>query len=289
MHTIVEMSKLMKNKLLNIKGKLWSLEKPAVMGILNVTPDSFYAASRQTNETAVTARIESIISEGGALIDIGGYSTRPDAPEVTPEEEWNRLEPGLKILMKKFPDVPVSIDTFRAVIARRAVEDYGVAMVNDISGGAKDDQMFETVAKIQVPYILTHFRETSQSARTPSQNDPHHEEVPLFFAEKLRTLRLAGVNDVLLDPGFGFGKNLDENYELLRSLPDFARLFTCPMVVGISRKRMIYNLLKCSAEESLNGTTVLHTFALLHGTDILRVHDVKAAVEAIILVNKIKC
>ena len=266
----------MKNKLLNFNGKLFSLERPVVMGILNVTPDSFVAGSRQQNESEVIRRIETIMTEGGELIDIGGCSTQPGAVEVTPDEEWRRLEPALNILMKEYPKIPVSIDTFRAELAKRAVTAYGVAMVNDISGGAMDANMFETVAEMQVPYVLTHFKYDLQ------------EEVMICLAEKLQKLYSLGINDVILDPGFGFGKTPAQNYNLMRNMGQFSLLFDCPLMVGISRKSMIYNLLDCTIEESLNGTTVLNTYSLLNGADILRVHDVKAAVEVVRLVEKIK-
>ena len=275
----------MKNRLLNIKGQLLSLEKPVVMGILNVTPDSFFTGSRKQNEAAITGRIEEILSEGGAIIDIGGCSSRPGADVVTPEEEWNRLKPALEITAKKFPEMPVSVDTFRADIAKRAIMEYGVAIINDISGGSFDENMFTTVAALHVPYVLTHFRETPQ---TLQQSDRLQEEVMMYFAEKLQTLRRIGVNDVILDPGFGFGKTPEQNYELMRGLKNFSIFFECPLLVGISRKSMIYNLLNCTPDESLNGTTVLNTFSLLNGVDILRVHDVKAAVEAVKLIDKIK-
>ena len=266
-----------------------SLEKPIVMGILNVTPDSFFAESRQQNETAVIERIETIIAEGGAIVDVGGYSTRPDAAEVNPDEEWRRIEPVLNILKTDYSEIPVSVDTFRADIAHRAVREYGVSMINDISGGAMDEKMFGTVAKLNVPYVLMHMRGTPQTMQQHTDYHLFQEDIMLYFAEKLRILRLRGVNDVILDPGFGFSKTLELNYELMRCLPDFARLFDCPLMVGVSRKRMIYNLLGCTADESLNGTTVLNTCSLLYGADILRVHDVRAAVEAVKLVDKLKC
>ncbi|MDR0743401.1 MAG: dihydropteroate synthase [Tannerella sp.] len=278
----------MSGKLLNIKGELLSLDTPVVMGILNVTPDSFYAGSRYENERAVAERIETIIAEGGAFVDIGGYSSRPDAAEVSAEEEWRRLEPALKILRDEYSRIPVSVDTFRADIGQRAVEEYGVAVINDISGGSMDERMFETVARLHVPYVLMHMRGTP---RTMQQNTGYHhliEDIMLYFAEKLRALRLLGVNDVIVDPGFGFSKTLEQNYELMRHLNEFSTILECPLLVGISRKRMIYDLLGNSAEDGLNGTTVLHTFALLNGADILRVHDVKAAVEAVKVIDKLK-
>ena len=280
---------MIKDKLLNISGNLLSLEKPVVMGVLNVTPDSFFAGSRMQNDSAVAKRIETILSEGGAIIDMGGYSSRPDAATVTAEEEWRRLEPALRIRLANYPDLPTSVDTFRADIARRAVEEYGVSIINDISGGSMDENMFATVAKLNVPYVLTHFRGTPQTMMQYTDYECFLEDIMMYFAEKLRTLRLLGVNDVVLDPGFGFSKTLEQNYKLMRHLQAFHTLFDCPLLVGISRKSMVYNLLGCSPEDSLNGTTVLNTCSLLNGADILRVHDVKTAVEAIKLVEKLKC
>ncbi|MDR2773288.1 MAG: dihydropteroate synthase [Tannerella sp.] len=278
----------MSAKLLNIKGKLVSLDTPVVMGILNVTPDSFYAESRQQSEAAVAKRIETILSEGGAIIDVGGYSSRPDAEEVSAEEEWDRIEPALKMLQRDYPEIPVSLDTFRADIARRAVETYGVAVINDISGGNMDGRMFEAAAKLNVPYVLMHMRGVPQTMQQYTDYDNIIEDVMLYFAEKVRDLRSSGVNDIIIDPGFGFAKTLDGNYELMRSLNEFSTLLECPLLVGVSRKSMIYGLIGCTEEESLNGTTVLNTFALFNGADILRVHDVREAVEAVKIVCKIK-
>jgi dihydropteroate synthase len=265
-----------------------SLDTPVVMGILNATPDSFYVNSRQQCESAVAKRIEEIISEGGAFIDVGGYSSRPDAAEVSTEEEWNRVEPVLRTLRDNYPEMPVSIDTFRADIARRAVEEYGVAIINDISGGAIDEKMFETVAELNVPYILMHMRGVPQNMQQFTDYENFIENVMLYFAEKVQTLRLSGVNDIIIDPGFGFSKTLEQNYELMRYLNEFSRMFECPLLAGVSRKSMIYNLLNCDNAESLNGTTVLNTFALLNGADILRVHDVKAAVEAVKIIEMLR-
>ncbi|MGP1462019.1 dihydropteroate synthase [Tannerella sp.] len=277
----------MKEKSINLNGRLLSLKSPVVMGILNVTPDSFYAGSRQADEAAVAQRIETILSEGGIIVDIGGYSSRPDAAEVTEEDEWQRIEPALKRMQKDYPDVPVSVDTFRAAIARRAVEEYGAAMINDISGGMLDPQMFGTVTSLQVPYILMHMRGTPQTMQQQTDYDDLMEEIMLYFAQKVRMLRQLGVNDVILDPGFGFAKTLEQNYELMRSLAEFSLHFDTPLLVGISRKSMIYKLLNTTPENSLNGTTVLNTYALLNGADILRVHDVKAAAEAIEIVKQL--
>jgi dihydropteroate synthase len=265
-----------------------SLDTPAVMGILNVTPDSFYAESRCRDEAAVAKRVETILSEGGAIVDLGGYSSRPDAAEVFAGEEWNRIEPALKMLQRDYPEIPVSLDTFRADIARRAVEEYGVALINDISGGNMDEHMFETVAKLNVPYVLMHMRGVPQTMQ--QYTGYHHliEDIMLYFAGKVRELRLSGVNDVIIDPGFGFSKTLDQNYELMRYLNEFSTMLECPLLVGVSRKSMIYKFLDCTAEESLHGTTALHTFALLNGADMLRVHDVKVAVDAVKIVHKLK-
>lgn len=275
------------DKMLNIKGNLVSLDTPVVMGILNVTPDSFYAASRQRGETDIERRIETILSEGGAWIDVGGYSSRPDAEDVSPEEEKRRLEPALRLLRDRYPEVPVSLDTFRAEVARWGVEEYGVALINDISGGELDEAMFRTVAGLRVPYLLMHMRGTPRTMQRHTDYADLMEEVMLYFARKVRELRLLGVNDIILDPGFGFSKTLEQNYRLMRHLEEFA-VFELPLLVGVSRKSMIYRLLDATPEESLNGTTVLNTFALLHGADILRVHDVRQAVEAVRIVRQLK-
>ena len=274
-------------KFINLKGYLHDLDEPLVMGILNLTPDSFHAGSRVQNRKDMDRRISVMLEEGGKIIDVGGYSSRPDATDIPAEEEKRRLTPALELLKTDYPDVIVSVDTFRSDIARWAVEEYGVAMINDISGGAFDDCMFETVARLQVPYILMHLRGTPQTMQHETGYQDMQEEIMLYFAEKLRTLQLLGVNDIILDPGFGFSKTLDQNYALMRSLPEFS-LFERPVLVGVSRKSMIYNLLNCSIEESLNATTVLHTFALLNGAHILRVHDVKPAVEAVKIITKLK-
>lgn len=275
------------DKMLNIKGNLVSLDTPVVMGILNVTPDSFYAASRQRGETDIERRIETILSEGGAWIDVGGYSSRPDAEDVSPEEEKRRLEPALRLLRDRYPEVPVSLDTFRAEVARWGVEEYGVALINDISGGELDEAMFRTVAGLRVPYLLMHMRGTPRTMQRHTDYADLMEEVMLYFARKVRELRLLGVNDIILDPGFGFSKTLEQNYLLMSHLEEFA-VFELPLLVGVSRKSMIYRLLDATPEESLNGTTVLNTFALLHGADILRVHDVRQAVEAVRIVRQLK-
>lgn len=264
-----------------------SLEHPVVMGILNVTPDSFYAASRAEDESAIRLRIERILHEGGTMVDIGGCSTRPGSTEPTMEEEWQRLLPALEILKSHYPEVTVSVDTYRAEIAKRSVEDYGVAIVNDISGGMIDPKMFSTVASLHVPYILMHIKGTPATMQQHCDYDDLMEEILLYFAAKIRQLRQLGVNDIILDPGFGFAKTLDQNYKLMAHLLEFST-FRLPLLVGISRKSMITRLLGITAEESLNATTVLNTFALLGGADILRVHDVKAAVEAVKIIEELR-
>lgn len=261
------------------------LSVPQVMGILNVTPDSFYAGSRNRTEEEIAVRSRQILDEGAAIIDVGAYSSRPNAEHITPGEEIRRLRTGLEIIFRNHPDAVVSVDTFRAEVARICVEEYGVAIINDISAGEMDAEMFDTVARLQVPYLLMHMQGTPQNMQTAPRYDDLMKEIFLYFAGKVQKLRDKGVNDLILDPGFGFGKNLGHNYELLRYLDEF-RIFELPLLVGISRKSMIYRLLGGTPEEALNGTTVLNTIALMKGANILRVHDVKEAVEAVKIVCK---
>ncbi len=277
----------MMSKTINIKGQLLSLDEPLVMGILNVTPDSFYAGSRKQTERAIVDRIETILHEGATIIDVGGYSSRPDATEVSETEEKQRLETALRQLHEHYPEAIVSVDTFRSSVARWCVEEFGVAMINDISGGELDEQMFETVARLRIPYIMMHMRGTPQTMQQQTHYDNVTADLLKYFSLKLERLFRLGLNDVILDPGFGFSKTLEQNYELMRHLSDF-RIFGLPLLVGVSRKSMIYKLLGTTPEESLNGSTVLHTYALLHGADILRVHDVRAAREAIQIVQQLK-
>ena len=274
-------------KALNCKGRLLPLDQPVVMGILNITPDSFYAGSRKQTEAEIAARAEAILQEGGTIIDIGGYSSRPGAAEVSEEEEMARLETALRVLNLEFPDAVLSVDTFRSAIARRCVEEFGVAIVNDISGGELDKDMFRTIADLRVPYVMMHMRGTPQTMQQHTQYEHLTADILQWFAAKLETLYQMGANDVIIDPGFGFSKTLEQNYELMRHLSDF-RIFGLPLLVGISRKSMIYKLLGGTPAESLNGTSVLNTYALLNGADILRVHDVREAVEAIRLVEQVK-
>jgi dihydropteroate synthase len=272
---------------INVSGKLLDLSTPCVMGILNVTPDSFYAGSRMQTEETITRRVHQIMDEGAAMIDIGAYSSRPNADNVTPQEEMERLRTGLRILRKEYPDAIVSVDTFRADVARMCVEEFGVAIINDIAAGEMDTDMFRTVAALGVPYIMMHMQGTPQDMQQSPHYDNLLKEVFLYFAQKIEQLHELGVNDLILDPGFGFGKTLEHNYELLAHLEEF-RLFELPLLVGISRKSMIYRLLDTTPQESLNGTSVLNTISLLKGANILRVHDVREAVEAVKITDQMK-
>lgn len=274
------------SKLINVKGDLMDLSVPQVMGILNVTPDSFYAGSRKQTESEIISRVEQILCEGASIIDIGAYSSRPNAEHVSEEEEIARLRPALDILMNRYPDAIVSVDTFRAHVAEICVEEYGAAIINDIAGGEMDVQMFDTIARLKVSYVMMHMRGTPQNMQRSPQYEDIIKEVFLYMEEKLQRLHSLGVKDVILDPGFGFGKTLAHNYELLASLQEFA-IFRKPLLVGVSRKSMITRLLDIPSEEALNGTTVIHAIALTKGADILRVHDVKQAVEAVKIYNQL--
>lgn len=272
---------------INVNGSLLDLSQPRVMGILNVTPDSFYAGSRTQTEAEMVRRVKQIVSEGAAIIDIGAYSSRPNADNVSAREEMERLRMGLKILFEIQPDAVVSVDTFRADVARMCVEEYGVAIINDIAAGEMDANMFHTVAALNVPYIMMHMQGTPQSMQQHPHYDNLLKEVFLYFARKVQQLRDLGVKDIILDPGFGFGKTMEHNYELLSHLEEF-RIFELPLLVGVSRKSMIYRLLDITPQEALNGTTVLDTICLLKGADILRVHDVKEAVETVRIVQAMR-
>ena len=251
------------------------------MGIMNVTPDSFYAGSRAQTEDRIRARILEIVSEGGDIIDLGAYSTRPGADEISEEEEKARLEKALRILRNEYPQLIYSVDTWRSNIARWAVEEYGAGIINDISGGSLDKDMFKTVTELQVPYILMHMRGTPQTMQTQTDYTDVGLEVLDFFIQKSEELRALGLHDLILDPGFGFAKTLEQNYTLMNYIPRFIEATGLPLLVGISRKSMIYKLLGIDSNESLNGTSILKTHALLSGAKILRVHDVRAAVEAV--------
>ena len=271
-------------KFINVNGRLMDLSHPQVMGILNLTPDSFYAGSRKRTEQEIAARALQIVSEGGSIIDVGAYSSRPNADDVPAEEEMERLRRGLAIVFREVPDAVVSIDTFRADVAKMCVEEFGAAIVNDISAGEMDKDMFPVVARLGVPYVMMHMQGTPQDM----QRNPHYThllgEVLRYFSEKVQRLRDLGAKDLILDPGFGFGKTLAHNYELLAGMEELA-VFELPVLVGVSRKSMIYNLLECTPDDALNGTSVVNALALTKGADILRVHDVKPAVEAVKIVS----
>ena len=270
---------------INVKGELKEITQPWVMGILNVTPDSFYAGSRCDMTEKIEHRVTEMVEEGADVIDIGAYSTRPGAAEVSAEEEYVRLKEGMEIVHRLAPGVLTSVDTFRAYVAARCVEELGVDMVNDVSGGELDPQMFSTVARLQVPYIVMHMRGTPATMQQLTQYDDVTAEVLEWLARKVDALHQMGVADVIADPGFGFSKTLDQNYEMLSHLNAFAKL-DVPLLVGVSRKSMIYKFFGTTPAEALNGTTVLNTLALLQGAHILRVHDVKMAKEAVKLVLK---
>jgi dihydropteroate synthase len=271
-----------KNITLNLKGKLRILDHPQVMGIINATPDSFYAGSRNSIDKALESA-EQMLLEGAMMLDIGGYSTRPDAPEVSPQEELDRVIPVIEIINKHFPEAILSIDTFRADIAKAAVE-VGASIVNDVSAGEDDANMLQTVANLGVPYIMMHKRGTPQTMGKLTQYEDVVLEILNYFTNRIAAAKSAGIKDIIVDPGFGFAKTLEQNYNLLKGLDRFC-ILELPILVGVSRKRMIQQIIGASADESLNGTTVVNTIALLKGADILRVHDVKEAVESIKLVN----
>ena len=273
-------------KSINIGGRLMEFDRPKVMGIINVTPDSFYSGSRTPGCAAIERRAVEMVEQGVDIFDIGGYSTRPGADEISPEEEYGRLDRGLEVLRRVAPDVPVSVDTFRAGVARKCVENWGVEIINDIAGGTLDPDMFATIADLKVAYVLMHTRGTPATMQQLNDYGDVTAEVLSDLMAKVRQLRLLGVNDIILDPGFGFSKTLEQNYTLMAHLDEF-HAFDLHLLVGISRKSMIYKLLGGTPADSLNGTTVLNTFALLHGAHILRVHDVKATVEASRIVQQL--
>ena len=274
-------------KTINIKGELLDLSTTVVMGILNITPDSFYEGSRKQNEIDILKRVEEIILQGGTIVDIGAQSTRPTSQFLSSEEEIERLSPALSAINREFPSVILSIDTFHADVAKVCVQDYGVAIVNDISGGNLDVDMFQTVADLHVPYILMHMRGTPQTMQKLNNYDDLIQNIAYYFSEKVAHLHRLGVNDIILDPGFGFSKDVFQNYELMRHL-NFFENFELPLLVGISRKSMITSFLEVASSEALNGTTVLNTYALMNGANILRVHDVKEACEAIKITEQLR-
>ncbi|HEX8563485.1 MAG TPA: dihydropteroate synthase [Flavobacterium sp.] len=271
---------------INCKGKIIDLKTPKVMGILNVTPDSFYDAGKYNSLNGLLKRATDMLSAGATFFDLGGYSSKPHAEYVSFDEELQRLLPALDALSHEFPDVPISIDTFRSGIASACV-DHGAAMINDISAGSLDTDMLETVARLRVPYIMMHMRGNPQTMQQLTQYDDIVKEMLFYFAEKVAAARSLGINDIIIDPGFGFAKTLEQNYEVMQKLQLFEML-DLPLLVGVSRKSMIYKALGINSEQALNGTTALHMVALSRGAKILRVHDVKEAVACVKLFELVK-
>ena len=278
---------LLKSYTINLNSRLTVLDKPQVMGILNLTPDSFYAMSRKQTENDVATRVAQLMAEGADIIDVGACSSRPGADNVSAEEEMERLRRGLDILRQVAPEAVVSVDTYRADVAAMCVEEYGVAMINDISAGQLDERMFDTIARLRVPYVLTHMQGTPETMQASPQYVDVVHDVLRFLAARAEILHEKGVPDVVIDPGFGFGKTLEHNYQLMDRLEEF-HLLELPLLVGISRKSMIYRLLDVTPDEALNGTTALNMVALMKGAHILRVHDVKACRECIQIVDKLR-
>lgn len=276
-----------KHLTLNLQGRLFALDEPQVMGIINVTPDSFYAGSRIAGEAALRERVETLLREGATIADLGAYSSRPGADVVPLDQEKARLEPALRLLRDEYPTLPVSVDTFRAEVARWAVEEYGAAIINDISGGELDPEMFRTVSELRVPYILMHMRGTPETMQQLTQYDSLTTDIADYFIHRIGELLDLGAQDIILDPGFGFSKTLEQNYQLLAEMDRLDRLFEWPLLVGVSRKSMVYRPLGTDAQHALNGTTILHAWALERGAKILRVHDVAPAVEAVRLYREL--
>ncbi|MDA3780100.1 MAG: dihydropteroate synthase [Bacteroidales bacterium] len=273
-----------KKTTINCNGQLLDLSKPKIMGILNITPDSFYDGGKHNNEDKILQSIDKHLDDGADIIDIGAYSSRPGANDVSEETELERLFYALDIVRKKYPNIIISVDTYRSRIAEILVNDYKINIINDISAGEMDNNMFDVIAKLNIPYIMMHMKGQPQYMQKNPKYDNLIQDIIIYFAEKVEKLKLLGINDIILDPGFGFGKTLNHNYEILQHLSDF-NIFDLPLLIGVSRKSMIYRLLNITPEAALNGTTVLHTLSLLNGANILRVHDVKEAMEAIKLVD----
>lgn len=266
-------------KTLNIGGNITDVSTPVVMGIINVTPDSFYKGSRFQQDREILAQAEKILEEGAAFIDVGGYSSRPDAIDISEKEEIGRVTRGIKGILKEYPAARISVDTFRAGVARAAVAE-GACMINDIAGGSLDPQMFALVAELKVPYVMMHMRGNPQNMRSLTAYEDILLEIIDFFQQKIDKLTEMGVKDIIIDPGFGFAKTIAQNYELLKKLNYFT-ILNLPLLVGLSRKSMVYKKLGIDIEDALNGTSILNTLALVQGASILRVHDVKEAVQAI--------
>jgi len=270
---------------INCKGKLIDLSVPKVMGILNVTPNSFFDGGKYKNEGEIISQVEKMLSEGATFIDIGAYSSKPSAEFVTEQQEIDRIVPAIELILKHFPETLLSIDTFRAAVAKASIES-GAAIINDIAAGELDDKMFDVIAKYNVPYIMMHMRGNPQTMQSMTQYEDIVKEILFYFSEKVKKARSIGINDLILDPGFGFAKTTDQNYEVLQKMELF-NVLELPVLAGVSRKSMIYKTLNNTAQEALNGTTVINTIALTKGAKILRVHDVKEAVECVNLMNKI--
>ena len=270
---------------INCKGILVDLSTPKVMGILNVTPNSFYDGGKYKNETEILSQVEKMLADGASFIDIGAYSSKPNAEFVSEQEEIIRIAPVVDLVLKHFPDTMLSIDTFRSEVAKIAIES-GAAIINDISAGMLDDKMLETIGKYNVPYIMMHMRGNSQTMQTLTNYEDIVKEMLFYFSERVAKARTFGINDLILDPGFGFAKTIDQNYEVFQKMELF-KILELPLLVGISRKSMIYKSLDIAIGDAMNGTTVLNTLALVKGANIIRVHDVKEAVECVTLFNKI--
>jgi dihydropteroate synthase len=273
------------NKTLNINGRLLDLTIPKIMGVLNVTPDSFYDGGQFISEEAIIMQVDKMLSAGADFIDVGGYSSRPGAANISEDEEISRSVRAIEVIVSQFPKAIISVDTFRSGVAKAAVE-AGASMINDISGGSLDESMFETVAKLQVPYILMHMRGTPQTMRDQTEYKALIKDVVTYFQEKIQQLKNLAVKDIIVDPGFGFAKTREQNFNMLLNLENFGILGR-PIMVGLSRKSMIWKTLDIKPEEALNGTTALHMMALWKGADILRVHDVREAKEVIKLFTSI--
>jgi len=281
-------TKFLKRKnTINLGGRILDLAKPVVMGILNVTPDSFFDGGKYKTEKKILKRAEEILEQGGSIIDIGAVSTQPGTDGIPTKDEIERLLPAVKAVKKAFPNAFISIDTYRSWVALKVIEECGPCIVNDVSGGNFDVHMFDTVGKLGVPYILMHIQGTPLKMQVNPVYEDIIRDISLFFTDQVKKLTKAGVKDVIIDPGFGFGKTIEHNYELLNRLDSF-KVFQLPLMVGVSRKSMIYKLLKNNPDEALNGTSVINTLALIGGTDILRVHYVREAVEAIQILNMVR-
>ncbi|MHA7864322.1 dihydropteroate synthase [Flagellimonas marinaquae] len=271
---------------INCKGELVDLKRPKVMGILNLTPDSFFDGGKYKDETSILHQVEYMLNHGATFIDMGAYSSRPGAEHVPEDEELQRMIPVIDLILNKFPDILISVDTFRSKVAAESIE-HGAALINDISAGNLDKTMFDTVANYQVPYIMMHMKGTPQSMQKQATYSDVIKDLRSYFSEKIRETTSKKINDIIIDPGFGFAKTTEQNYTLLNHL-DLFQTFGLPILIGLSRKSMIYKVLGSSPQEALNGTTALHTIALLRGANIIRAHDVKEAMECVKLVEVLK-